>query len=360
MEIDNETVDLSLEISENNMKAYGVLAGMGISGKNGDSPGISGYPAFLYIDNNIFGTGNNFTGVFAGVFLSLNFMIPERGILPFSLSFNADGLFLPSGYNFIEKGKETEWNVKTPIYNASVKLEKETTFGLVLSTKHNLQINNYTGGTTGFTTPENNITYKGDLKLEFSTIESGFPSTFTLPVGFSFSVTPAIVFKPGYKAWGLDTDLFLHNDLPGGKFETTVKYYDSPRKRIFIGGSLTHYGGVNLYESERWSIGQIDALSSGPRLSGYLTGEYRSKSAVVANLDAHFQILQDKILIFAKHDMYYDIDENIFRQGSALGFALNLPFEIELNAEAGIGWNANRDESLGWSVQIALSRYFIR
>lgn len=359
MEMENGTVDLSLKVSENNMKVYGILGGVGVSGAYDNTPEIEGFPVLLYMDQNIFGTGNYLTLMFAGVFLSIDLTIPERSGLPFSLSFHTDGLFLPVDYNFIEDGKSTEWDVKTPAYNASLELIKETPIGLAFSSLHNLCINNYEGGSSGFTKPENNITYTGDVTLEFSTIESGFPSAFAPPAGFAISVTPTLVFKPDYKAWGPNTDLFTHNDSPGGMFETSVKYYSSPAKRTYLGGSLTHYGSVNIYESEKWAIGQTNMMSSDRRLSGYLSEEYMTDNAVVANLDAHYQILPDKILIFAKHDMYYDIDENKFRQGSALGAALNLPYEIELNIEAGIGWNAERESGPGWSVQLALSRYFI-
>ncbi|MCK5201712.1 MAG: hypothetical protein KAR21_25335, partial [Spirochaetales bacterium] len=177
---------------------------------------------------------------------------------------------------------------------------------------------------------------------------------------FAISVTPTLVFKPDYKAWGANTDLFTHNDSPGGMFKTSIKYCNIPTKKTSFGVSLAHYGSVNIYESEKWAIGQTDMMSSDRRLSGYFSEEYRSNNAVVANLDAHYQILPDKILTFAKHDLYYDIDENKLRQGSALGLALNLPYEIELDIEAGIGWNAEREEDFAWSVQIALSRYFLR
>ena len=359
MEMENRTVNLSLNVSENNLRVLGVLGGIGACSTYDNKPSVSGFPLLLYMDQNLFGTGNNLTVMFAGIFLGIDLINPERSILPFSSSFHADALYLPMEVKFIEDGKDTGWNLKTPAYNVSLELIKETPIGLVLSSFHNLKINNYEGGTSGFTIPENNITYTGNLGLKFSTIDSGFPSAFSPPVGFSFSVVPTIVFKPDYKAWGPNNDLFTHNDLPGGMFETSIKYYYSPIKRTHFGGSLTHYGSVNLYESEKWAIGQTDIISSGPRLSGYLSGEYRSKNAIVANLDGHFQILPDKILFLAKHDMYYDIDENVFRQGSALGVALKLPYEIELNIEAGAGWNAKRESGTGWSVQIALSRYFM-
>ena len=232
--------------------------------------------------------------------------------------------------------------------------------GLAFSSLHNLRINNYTGGNSGVTKPENNITYTGDVNLEFSTIETGFPSAFAPPSGFAISVTPTLVFKPDYKAWGPNTDLFTHNDSPGAMFETSIKYHNIPTKKTYFGVSLTHYGSVNNYESAKWVIGKTDIMTADRRLSGYFCEEYRSNNALVANLDAHYQILPDKILTFVKHDLYYDIDENKLKQGSALGLALNLPYEIELGIEAGIGWNAERENGPGWSVQIFLSRYFIR
>ena len=360
IERENRTVDLSIEISENNMKVYGVLAGIGLSSTYDNTPAIAGFPAFLYMDQNLFGTGNNLTLIFAGIYLGIDLTIPERSGFPFALSFHTDALFIPMEVSFIEDGKDTGWDLKTPIYNASLKLVKETPIGLSLSTLHGLSLNYYEGGTSGFTRPENNITYTGNVELEFSTIESGFPSAFTPPTGFSISVTPTLVFKPDYKSWGPDTNLYTHNDLPGWKYETSIKYYNTPAKRTYLGGTLAHYGGVNLYESEKWSIGQTDMMASSPRLSGYLSGEYLSSNAIVANFDGHFQMVPDKILISAKHDIYYDIDKNKLRQGSALGLALNLPYEIELNIEAGVGWNAERKNGPGWSAQIALSRYFLR
>lgn len=358
LENKNGTVDLSLKVSENNTKAYSILAGMGICNVYDNTPETNYSPALLYTDQNLLGTGNNLTVIFAGGYLGIDFTIPERSGHPFSLSFHTDGIFLPVDYNYIADGLYTEWDLKTPEYNVSVKLKKEIPFGLTFYSLQNLKINNYEGGASWFIKPENNITYTGAVQFGFSTIETGFPSTFTPPAGFEISIIPTLVFKPGYQSWGPDTDLFTHNNIPGGMFKTSVKFSKAPTKTTYLGGALTHYSGANLYESEKWAIGQTNMMSSDLRLSGYLPEEYRSKNAVMANLDAHYQILPAKILVFGKHDIYYDIDKNLFRQGSSLGLALKLPYEIEMNIEAGIGWNAEREDGPGWSVQIALSRFF--
>lgn len=360
LENENGTVDLSVNVSEYNTKVYSILAGIGICNVYDNTPETDYFPALLYTDLNLLGTGNNLTVIFSGGYLGIDFTIPERSGQPFSLSFHTDSIFLPVDYNYIVDGAYTEWDLKTPEYNASVKLKKETPFGLTFYTLHNLQIHNYKGGTSWFIKPENNITYTGAVQFGFSTIETtGFPSTFTPPAGFEISIIPTLVFKPDYQSWGPDTDLFTHNNLPGGMLKTSVKFSKAPTKTTYLGCALTHYSGANFYESEKWAIGQTNMMSSDLRLSGYLPEEYRSKNAIMANLDAHYQIISSKILVFGKHDIYYDIDKNLFRQGSSLGLALTLPYEIEMNIEAGIGWNAEREDGSGWSVQIALSRFFL-
>jgi tetratricopeptide (TPR) repeat protein len=359
-EIENNTVDLSLNISENNTKIYAFLGGFGVSDTSDNSLSVSGFPAFMYMDQNFCGSGNNFMLTFAGIYLGLDLTIIERPEMPFNLQFHADGLFLPMDYNFIENGSETDWQIKTPTYNASVTLEKSTDFGLLISSYHNLQIKNFSGGISDFTTPDNNLTYTGNMKLAFTTIDMEIPSLFTPPTGFSISVTPALAFKPDYKSWGLNSDLYTHNDQPGWMLVSGLEYYLNPSKNTYFGASLFHYGSTNLYESEKWDIGQTNMMSAGPRLSGYLSGEYRSENALVVNFDGHVQFIPDTLLFFAKHDFFYDVDENLFKQGSALGFALNLPYEIELDFEAGIAWNAQRESGSGWSIQIALSRYFLQ
>lgn len=352
------SIDLSLDLSEDNTKIFGVLANVSLAGEYDETLSPGGLGALLYMDNNIFGTGNSLTVIFAGIYLGLDFEIFERPSFPLALSFHADGLFLPQEFNFIENGQETDWEVKTPEYNLSLGLKKETSFGLTISSEHNLRINNFKGGISRFTKPENNLTYRVDFEFVFSTISLGFPSSFSPPTGFSISTIPAIIYKPDYKSWGLNTDLYSHNDLPGAMFESSVKFYKNPSKRTYLGGSLTHCAGVNLYESEKWEIGQTNIMSSGLRLSGYYSNEFRSDNAIMANLDGHFQIITNKILIFAKHDMFYDIEKNRINQGSALGLAFKLPYEIELNLEAGLGWNAERENGPGWNIQMTLARYF--
>ena len=126
-------------------------------------------------------------------------------------------------------------------------------------------------------------------------------------------------------------------------------------KQLFFEGSLSYYGGSNYYESEKWAVGPINKLSPGPRLSGYKSGEYRSENALVANLDGHFQLVQDKLLLLARHDLYFDMGEVYFKQGSALGVSMIFPYQIKFNVEAGIGWDAERDTEPGWTIDIALS-----
>ncbi len=359
-ELENKIVDLNLTLSENNTKVIGLLGGLSLTNRADESLSVGGFPALLYLDQNFLGSGNTFMMTFGGVFLGLDLTFNHRPQFPFNLNFHIDGLFVPMDYNFNADAVETDWDVKTPFFNSSVTLEKATEIGLLMSTTHNLKMNYFSGGKSGFTGPENNLTYTGNVHLEFSTIENNMPSFFSPPTGFSIFCSPSLIFKPSYEPWGSDGNLYYHDNRPGGLLTTGIEYYRTISNFLNIGGSLTHLGSLNIYESEKWEIGQTNMLSFGPRLSGYYPGEYRSESALIINLNGCVQVIPNTFSLFAKHDLMYEVDRDFFRQGTAIGFAFNFPHQIEFSLETGFAWNAERENGIGWSVQLGLSKYFMR
>jgi hypothetical protein len=50
----------------------------------------------------------------------------------------------------------------------------------------------------------------------------------------------------------------------------------------------------------------------------------------------------------------------MIRHGSAFGAAVKLPHDVEINAEAGVGWNADRETGPGWTATFGLTRFLFR
>lgn len=357
IQIDDGNVDLELNINENNFRAMGLLVGapIGLDYSNELVPG--GLAAFLYMDSNFLGTGASFQMITAAVFNKIDIMVPgliNDGVVDLKLSL--ESMLLSVDKKYIDDGEE-EVIGKSSHHQFQVGLGRAFDFGLSAFVNYKAKIEpqedikNVVEKDDSFFHEINGelaLNWAGDAMSGLQTLE-----------GLNFSFNPQMIYKPNYKSWGETGDLYEHNDDYSLQFVTQLGLYTNLGKAHNIGLNLTHLASINPYESERFRIGHGGTPFDKYILSGFLPGEITADNAVLSNLKYTFIQRPNKLNLYGKYDFLYNTDDNEYYHGSAFGLNAVIPWNIEMNAEIGVGFNADREELPGLVFSVSFMKLYV-
>ena len=348
---DDDSIIIGVDLSEDNLIVLAVLADSSAYIKYDDSFGFGFYPTAVYIDNNLFGSTLNFTGVFSVVFASAELIIPERKEFPFDTGFSIEGLAIQGETRFYETGRNlSDWSFKSANGSAALFLRKQFDFGLNLKTKHNFSFYDYTSDTPGFTSPSGNVAYTGDFQFQFTNQPVRDTSAFKPSRGYKIEAVPSVVYRFGWEDWGPDGSLYQHNDAPGYKAHYLVGYDFDFLKVMNLGLQITYLHGINLYAPDEWKVGQTNQLNPFPRLSGYYEGEFRTSGSPLLNIDYLIKLPGEQAAITFKHDVFYHGETSEWYQGTGAGIAFRLGDSFELSAQGAYGWNTGDSIAQSWNA----------
>lgn len=358
--LENGQVDLKVSISENDFKLFAVAGFFQMNPDFNNEYAYMGGAALLYTDENFLGTGNSLFAIFAGIFLMTEYkmysVFGDGG--PF-LSLGFTGLAYPiKPEMYIDGKKYDHYGSESPLCVVSAGIGRDYDIGLSYSLKNSMQLH-FFDGDSSVIEPSHKYTYSASAELSFGTLMI-MPSQLFLNNGFALWLNSELIYKPGYKAWGVegsDTFYFEHDDRPALKFASSIKYFKVVNQKHNLGIDLNYQYGYNLYQSTYFEAGTGLPFVPGAEMSGYFMGELRYSHAATTSFIYRFALIENKFIPFVKHDLFYDLSEDKLYQGTAFGTALKLPYDFELNAKFGIGWDANRSEgNNGYSFQISAVR----
>lgn len=358
IESDAAGVDLELTIAEDNTRVLAVLAGGPVSldrDKN-PQPGIMG--AFLYMDNNLFGSGIKLQYITAGVYNKLTLNKPgliNDGIV--DLKFSGESMLYPGEVAYVENGEIGETLHKKTFHNLEVGLGRELPIGVSAFANYKIFWDLHEKS-KDYIAPTNSYGHevRGDFALNMAgTAMSGLQ---TLD-GFNLSFTPKIIYKDDYKDWGDSDDLFTHDNNPSWQFTTKASYFKNIGERHNIATDISWFASINPYQSNRFLLGPAGNPMEPTGISGYLPGEFIVDNALLGNLKYTFILKPDRVNIFAKYDLLFDIDKENFYNGASLGVNSKLPWDIELMGEVGVGFDADRDDMPGIHLGLTVMKMYL-
>ena len=141
-----DTVSLNISISENNMYMLGALGSLSLSRDYEGDLNPGGFPAMIYMDQNIFGTADSLNIIFAGVYVNLDYF--KAGVIDDKypdIKFHWDSMFLDSPSVPIEDGKPLkDLAVKSPKHQVSISIGKDFPVGLSAFVGARLKAENWT------------------------------------------------------------------------------------------------------------------------------------------------------------------------------------------------------------------------
>jgi tetratricopeptide (TPR) repeat protein len=353
--LNTQFISINISLSENEFEIIALLGEAQLNPNYDNELQFLGFPAFFYMNQNVFGSGNTLMTIFAGIFASLDFTFSDYPGKPFDLRFHADGLMIGFDENVYEKGIASDWEIASPYVNFGIALEKNFQFGLGLSFFNSLTIKDYQSESSNFTSPSNNFTYSSSLSMDFSTADTSFPSAFRAPVGIRFGIKQELLYQLDYKAWGPEGDLFTHDDNPAYKAEYILGYYHNFNSVLNLGLTVNVLHGSNVYQNELWALGQGSNIQPTYRLNGYFSGEFRTELAALANFDFTAVLVKDLFAIQLFHDLAYISEQESFFNGSSVNLVVKLDPSLEIGLVGSIGWNAQRSFGLAWNAQLSLS-----
>ena len=352
LESDDETITLEVKVNENNRQVVVAMLDVYTNLKADQSLGFGPMFNVAYVNSNLFGSGLEFTGVFAGVYLRTEFVIPEHKGLDLDLGLRLSGLALSGEKQFYDnQGDYQDWIIQTsPNINAAVFLQKEWGFGLKIKSIHNIGYNSYSSSTGNFIAPTDKFAYTGDLLIEMSMQGQG--ASIIDPVeGMKIELKPVLQYRFDYNDWGPSGNLYTHNPGPGYKAHYLISYGLSPTDWLNLTAQLSYLHGINLYALDEWEVGQTSLFNAYPRLSGYYGAEFRTSGSPLLNLDLLFRLPGNRVGIIIKHDVFLHGEENAWYQGTGLFVPFKLGDNFELGAYGNIGWNANH-VSTAWNAGV--------
>ncbi len=364
--VGSNEVDVEIAVGENNLIVLGAIGYAAASLDYDKDPQFTGFPALLYNDANFFGSGNSMSVIFAGPYFKINYAIP--GLIgdrfpDVDLGWSSN--FLGSDSTKYSEGiPEKNQELHSAEHIATLKVGKKSDIGLYgylegTATYHDWEASDRNDA-ENFAEPGETLAYEGVADIGIDTIGGGMGSKLDRPDGFSVSIKPGIIWQPDYDAWGdRDDRVFAHDDKPGFKFSSTARYCKKIGARHGFEANVGFQTGWNVYETEKWAMGEGNPMSSGPSLDGFYAGEFRYTTGVVADFGYQIQPIPDRFSLFAKYDVFLDADSVRVYHGTAIGSAVKLPKGFELSAQAGIGVNAERENGPGVEISMLLTRIWL-
>jgi hypothetical protein len=355
-----ETISLEITPEEDNLEVFGIQAEGSLSPDYNNDLEFGGIPALVYINENAFGTGNEFTGIFAGIFASVDYTLSDRPGKPFDLNFHLDGLVLGFDETVYIDGEAEAWSISSPNASIALGLGKSFSPGISFFLENTITYKDYSSDSSNFIRPENNLTYYAGLDFEFSMQQSSFPSLFIPPVGFRLGIHPELIYQLNYTDWGKVGDLYTHDENPAFRAKYELSYYHAIEALINFGGTVAFLHGFNGYQNELWTLGHGSTVQPSFRLNGYYDDEFRTELALLINLDLTLQIVKDVFAFRLSHDLAYLDELGSFLNGTTANFAFMLPERFELGLAGSMAWNAQRmDKGLAWRIDLTLSYFSI-
>lgn len=358
VQIDEKYVDLELTIDENNTRAlmYILSSGFGFDYERDLVP--SGMGAFGYMDSNFLGTGSSILFLTAGVFNKLDITTPgliNDGVVDMKITLET--LFYSPGKSDYYQDGKIIYSEKNTYNKAQIGFGKETDIGASAFVHYS----------SDWTIMEDIKDHSSPNMIHTNTVfaEIGLDTTDQAMSslenvnGIKFLFTPSWIYKDNYEAWGKDGMLFEHDDKPAYKFETHLGYYTDTLKNQNLSAEVKWLSTINPYQSTKFFIGHPESSMDSYSLSGYLPGEVIIEDGLTGNLKYTFNIVPQRFNLFGKYDVLYDLNEEEFYNGTALGFAVKLPFDIELTSDFGIGFDVEREDEPAFNATIALSKLSI-
>lgn len=357
-QVDDVYVDLEIEVIEEDTKIlmFQQVSGAGLDFNDDILPSGLMPPVTIFIDNNFLGTGSRFQLITVFVFNQLDFYIPgliNDKYLDFNL--NITSMLLPTENNSYVKGEVIDGTKQTNS-NHALKAGFGRTFSFNLSTFVYYQANfDFHEELRDNITPNHLITHSVSSEILFST--AGTPNTaFDLLEGMSFCFIPTVSYKQDYKPWGDPNNLREHDDNASLNFVTSFGYYKNLNTKNNLSVLGAWYVNHNPYESDRFAFGHRGDATTFNSLTGYLPGEILFDNGILLNVKHTITPKANRVNIYTKYDVVFDIENSKFYNGVALGGAVKLPWDLDLKGEFGIGLNAIRDGSPGIFISLELSK----
>lgn len=358
-QVDNKYVDLEVTVKEDNTKGILILekGAIGLDHDNGLFPdGLP--PVVVYFNKNFFGTGNSITFYTAGVYNKIDLTIPgiiNDSILDLKIALTSMALPL-ADINYSE-GMQIDSTKKNSYHSISAGLGRSfgNGFSSFVHYRPQLDVNESLGDNI---TPKDLVTHT--ITGEFIYDIAGTAVTkFQTLNGLRFSFVPEWIYKPDYKAWGRSDNPFEHDDSPALIYKTKAFVYKnlSYRDNLMLCGSWL--ANNNPYESTRFRLGHGTTALASEYISGYLPGELVFDNGLLFNINYTHSTIPDKFHLFVKYDLLFNISGREYYNGCALGSVIQLPADIVLEAELGIGVDAVRESGPGFIFSVGLEKFMI-
>lgn len=351
-QFDDIYVDLEITVTEESSKIlmFQQVTGAGLDIDNNILPSGLMPPVTVFIDNNLFRTGSRLMYITVFVYNQLDLYVPgliNDKYLDFSLNISS---MLFANPNLDETNKSSYHVGKVGLgrtfpFNLSTFIYYQSRFDIYEKLGVNI-------------TPNHLITHSESSDITFNS--AGDATTpFNLLEGMLFSFNPTINYKQDYKAWGDPESLTTHDDNVSLVFLTRLGYYKNlnPKNNISILGSW--FINYNPYDSDHFALGHKGDVMTLDSLTGYLPEEIIFDNGILINIKHTITPKSNKVNLYAKYNVLFDIDNTKFYNGVALGGAVKLPWNIDLKGEFGIGLNAIRENGPGLFLSLELSKFMI-
>lgn len=354
IKIDDRIVDLEIEVDENNMKALIFMAGVSLGFDYDKDPICSGIPAVVYMDNNFAGSGASLMFLTAGIFNKVDVTIPgliDDGIIDLKISLTSMALGME---DYVHVDGKKAYKINNTFHGFQVGLGRDLPIGLSVFGYYDSTWTLY-GDIDGYKTPDYQQTHRVSADLVFNTAGDKY-SVFQNLNGLKLSFQPEWIYKSDYKEWGKDGATFKHNDLPAYCFRSHLGYYTDLFSNQNMEVDIKWLASHNSYESTRFKIGSANGPMDTESISGYIPGEIVIDNGLLSNFKYTINAIPNKINIYGKYDLLYDVDNKEFYNGCALGAAFKIPWDIDFLVESGFGLNANRKSTIGYQFSILFTK----
>lgn len=358
-QINDQYVDIEISVAEDNTRAIIILekGAVGLDYSNDILPdGLP--PVFVYIDNNILGSGSSLKVYSALIFNKFDFTMP--GIIDdrfLDLKLSITSMALPVEFADYENGERTESTKKSSFHSAKIGLGRFFPIGLRVYTYYQSQWNFYED-LSGMITPGHFQTHTvtGEFVLD---IAGEVLTPFDTLNGFRFMFLPQWTYKTAYEAWGDPTNLYKHDNSPSLVFRTKAGYYNNLTEKHNISLEGTWLINSNPYETDRFRLGHSTTAMTEEFISGYLPGELVFDNGIFTNIKYTLMANPNKFNLYAKYDVLFDIDSSKLFNGIALGTTIKLAWDIDITGELGLGLNVNRESGPGFQLSIGIQKIII-
>lgn len=358
VQIDEKYIDLELTVDEDNTRAlmFILSSGFGFDYDNDVVPG--GAAAVGYMDANFLGTGNSIMFLTAGIFNKFDLTCPgliDDGVIDMKITLESL-IYQPTKGDIYRNG-EIYYSQKDTFHAAQIGFGRETEIGASAFVHYR----------SDWTIMEDikdhsspNMIHTNTVMAEIGIDTAGMALSALENVnGIKVYFNPAWIYKDNYEPWGKNGMLFEHDGKPAYKFETQLGYYTDTVKNQNLMVDVKWLSTINPYESTKFFIGHPQSVMDSYSLSGYLPGEIAIEDGLTGNLKYTFNIIPQKFNLYGKYDVLYDLNEEEFHNGTAIGAVAKLPFDIEFASEIGVGFNAERKDGAAFNITFSFTKLSI-